>query len=304
MRVTICLILLTALISGSASAEDIKFQFTGFRDIESAFSVHQEALDEYETRLTALESRPESWAASSGHYDACCHQHFGLYAGAALVIAKPHFEDEVDVGFDAASYDYEVTPRVWMGYRNDCGAGIRARYWVFDHASNEPAAVAQAPFSLNVRTADLEFTQVACVGPLVAEFFGGARYGKVEHLNNNGEGLDFEGIGPQVGVDLLIPTRSCISLYGGTRAAVLFGSTKYNANGSPGDADLMPVFELQLGAEYVRCLGGGLFAIRSGVEAQVWPSGVDEPANGIATSTRTDNSFGFLGYVFGAEFRR
>ena len=30
-------------------------------------------------------------------------------------------------------YDYEVTPRVWLGYKSRNGLGWRVNYWEFDH---------------------------------------------------------------------------------------------------------------------------------------------------------------------------
>ena len=190
-------------------------------------------------------------------------------------------------------------------YRNDQGTGIRARYWVFDQYTVAPHSMIPPTASLNVRSVDLELTKVAHIGSIAAEFLGGLRYGKVEHLWNS-EGLDFEGVGPQLGVDLSIPTQTNISLYGGTRAAVLFGSTKNDERGmgSPGEDDLVPVFELRLGTEYTRCLGSGWFTLRSGVEAQFWAAGSADPNSDLSSETSSDENLGFLGYVIGAEFRR
>ena len=309
MRVTFSLMMIVVLIAGSAIAQDVQSKFAGYSNAEKAFAAQRQAMDDFEARLTSVESGQKDQPLSKSYFNDDCDGHQGAYVGAEMVIAKPYFEDEVDVNrSDEVGYDFSLTPRVWMGYRNDQGTGIRARYWVFDQSTVAPHSMIPATASLNVRSVDLELTKVAHIGSIAAEFLGGLRYGKVEHLWNS-EGVDFEGVGPQLGVDLSIPTQTNISLYGGTRAAVLFGSTK-NADtdeigmSSPGEDDLVPVFELRLGTEYTRCLGSGWFTLRSGVEAQFWAAGSADPNSDLSSDTSSDENLGFLGYVIGAEFRR
>ncbi len=31
------------------------------------------------------------------------------------------------------SFDYDLTPRVWLGYFGENGMGVRASYWQYDH---------------------------------------------------------------------------------------------------------------------------------------------------------------------------
>ena len=89
----------------------------------------------------------------------CNYQPCGFYAGYAFVFAKPYFTDGAnyvsgvtgdippgsgnthDTTSVPFSYDFEVTPRIWIGYTSRCGLGARARYWEFDHAGDAVDAV-------------------------------------------------------------------------------------------------------------------------------------------------------------------
>ena len=67
----------------------------------------------------------------------------GFYAGAAAVLMKPHFKEAFQLSrtdFQTGrqtlvpfAYDYEVTPRVYFGYRNSENLGFRLSHWDFDH---------------------------------------------------------------------------------------------------------------------------------------------------------------------------
>ena len=78
----------------------------------------------------------------------------GWYVGAEAVWARPYFQHNTAYATEVFStntqgneniaftetpfhYDFEITPRIWVGYENECGFGVRARYWQFDHQSNE-----------------------------------------------------------------------------------------------------------------------------------------------------------------------
>jgi hypothetical protein len=37
------------------------------------------------------------------------------------------------LGFD---HEFEITPRLWLGFKSACGLGIRGRYWQYDHSAN------------------------------------------------------------------------------------------------------------------------------------------------------------------------
>ncbi len=117
----------------------------------------EDRLAQIEAELAELGARLDeippkrSKVSSTGTH---CSQARGLYAGYAFVFAKPHFSDGVNYIREVTrdippgsgnihsttsvpfSYDYELTPRAWVGYTRPDGLGIRARYWQFDHAGD------------------------------------------------------------------------------------------------------------------------------------------------------------------------
>ena len=88
--------------------------------------------------------------------DGSCKK-YGFEAGFSLFIARPHMKESfqatiTDVGgtlnmipFD---FDNDVTPRVWFGYFDEDGTGIRARYWEYDHSANPLSAAASFTTSM------------------------------------------------------------------------------------------------------------------------------------------------------------
>lgn len=76
----------------------------------------------------------------------------GFYAGAAAVFAKPHYKE----GFQYSQtnvvtgqqtlvpfeYDYEATPRIWLGHRRDDGFGVKFCFWEFDAGGQSSSNVA------------------------------------------------------------------------------------------------------------------------------------------------------------------
>ena len=178
-----------------------------------------------------------------------------------MVFVKPFFVDGVD--FDNGvqqepDYDYEPSPRVFLGIRHCNGLGFRARYWYFDQLSSEEQFEDQSetPMNLQVQTVDLEGTQLVCLGPLNATFLAGARYSKVEHRESDDEGHYFEGFGPTFGMELLQPIHCTnFAVVGNVRGAMAFGETHFRQSQSfaaVDDDDLLWTLESQLGVEYVR----------------------------------------------------
>lgn len=149
--------------------------------------------------------------------DVCCRPH-GLYAGGAVVWVKPHFQQNVGLGetllpvanvaiatqvpFD---YDYDPSSRVWLGYVNEEGLGVRGSWWQYDHAAPQVSAIDSGPLSglgaftadvfgatglttltqgdavlanhsLQLDVYDLEATKRIFAGKTALTFSGGARY--------------------------------------------------------------------------------------------------------------------------------
>ena len=229
-----------------------------------------------------------------------------LYFGAELVLAKPYFEDEFDsADSDEARYHYEVSPRFFGGFRTASGFGGRARYWQWNQSSN-PGPSPSAPFRLDVQALDIETTMEARLGRIDLTLFGGGRYGKVGHKTVDARGTTFEGFGPTLGVDLMIPARcSNLSLLGGIRYSALFGHTAFiddNDDSSRGDDDLVTGFDAQLGVQYSRCVANGRLNARAYVESQLWADATDNADVSLETTSSSDEDLGFLAFVFGIEY--
>ncbi len=141
-----------------------------------------------------------------------------LYAGYSFLFAKLHFQESframvVDnatgtlnlVPFET---DYEITPRIWMGYRGERGLGVRTTYWSYDHNDDRltlvndglnvpqatsttvifPALISTAlpgdrltvDNSMEATSFDLEATYDARIQRAELNLRGGLRYIKVE----------------------------------------------------------------------------------------------------------------------------
>jgi len=95
-----------------------------------------------EARVNSLQRQVDSMKAIGNCVDNNACQKAapsGLYFGAGVVFAKPHFKEafqhsRIDlttgvqtlVPFD---YGYETTPRAWVGFKHSSGTGIRVTYW-------------------------------------------------------------------------------------------------------------------------------------------------------------------------------
>tara|TARA_B110000495_G_C23024647_1_gene608582 strand:+ start:116 stop:1258 length:1143 start_codon:yes stop_codon:yes gene_type:complete len=66
----------------------------------------------------------------------------GFYAGASAIWSKPHFKEAFEYSetnfatglqtLHPFQYDYQVTPKIWVGFKNAEGMGVKATYWSFD----------------------------------------------------------------------------------------------------------------------------------------------------------------------------
>ncbi|MCH5373659.1 MAG: Lpg1974 family pore-forming outer membrane protein, partial [Planctomycetes bacterium] len=175
------------------------------------------------------------------------------------------------------------------------------------HPRRPPITLARTlKANLNVQAVDLEATKMLLDSMFSLELSGGVRYGrtKVEasltrqelfgdtvlSTNSFVGRTTFEGVGPTVS------TEAChrlggtpFNFLGNIRGSLLFGqSNSYNEEigGVPGkkinhgDADVVPVIEVQMGAEYVKMIGNGRLSLRALMEGQWW--GVATPGAGFA----------------------
>ena len=107
-----------------------------------------------------------------------------------------------------------------------------------------------------------------------------------------------------------------LALYSKTRGALLFGSShqsalrqSFNAGGalisgddaSSDQAALIPVGEMELGAEYGANIGRWATFVQLGFVGQVWlgtGNAANSPALNTATTSSNNSNLGFLGLVF------
>jgi hypothetical protein len=230
------------------------------------------------------------------------------YVGLDVPVLKPHlgalgvdvFGTEIGI---TPKHDFEVSPRFFLGWENAEGLGVRARYWTFDSDASQTfpaplpifgAVIEGTETSLAAQTLDLEATQRACLGNLQFQLAGGFRYAKMETgLSvfgttgvgapvpfNAGIGMDFEGGGPTIALDVRRPF-GCrgLALVGGARSSWLYGQTDVHLIGDLGgipvsvtaDDHMMQINEMNLGIEWSRCLArGGKITAAALWEAQAW----------------------------------
>lgn len=174
----------------------------------------------------------------------CCE--LGWYGGAEAVWAQPSLH------FSELEYDFEATPRVWLGY-NGCGLGVRGHWWHFDGDADPLSTTAiddlgggtilvtqiNAREQLELDLADLEVTKrfSACGSTFVVA--AGARYVRYDRettstITNtqNGDPLTavqvaqgerLEGVGPTIAAEIVTPVTCNWSLLAGFRATIAFG---------------------------------------------------------------------------------
>ena len=185
----------------------------------------------------------------------------GWNVGYESVIVRPFFQaNDVITNLTTGSYswDYQYTPRVWLGYVGATGLGARARYWQFDHTSEGASRdidqgggntlTIASTNRLRVYTIDLELTQRSVWGRFLFNFAAGGRYAEFgTALNANLSapgltgtgflGLNFAGGGPTLAVEAWRPLFGGLALYGNGRASLLYGnSTATFASNTGNDA--------------------------------------------------------------------
>jgi hypothetical protein len=241
----------------------------------------------------------------------CCESpSSNWYVGFELPVLKPHMgtlgadlgifnHPPVDV---TPSHDYQASPRIYLGWDNAEGLGVRARYWTFD--SDATLAFPQdgnhnffGPISgtqswLGADTFDFEATQRGCLGHLQFQLAGGFRYANMETgvgiysdvvaptQQMAGIDMDFEGVGPTVAIDIRRPFGNRgLALVGSARSSWMYGETDITGAGILdqlpvgvyADDHLMQINELSLGIEWSRCLArGGKVSVAALWESQAW----------------------------------
>lgn len=199
-----------------------------------------------------------------------------MYAGFEFTFVKPRFENNVaftltesdGAGNDTISdaefdHDLELTPRVYVGWKNTNGVGLRATWWQFDHESSPAAGTHpdngfgnithpafgtvnigttqlneqfQAGSTLNAYTIDIEATKETSFCGWDLGVAGGVRYASAEQgydaqLRSGADVLlgqidyhqSIEGIGPTISLSASRQLTRRTALFTRARGSVLFG---------------------------------------------------------------------------------
>ncbi len=217
-----------------------------------------------------------------------------MYAGFEFTFVKPRYENNVaftltesdgagnDVISDADfDYDLELTPRVYVGWQNVNGVGLRATWWHFDHESATASGTHpdngfgnithpsfgtvnigttqlnesfDAGSSLNAYTIDIEATKQTSFCGWDLGVAGGVRYAFAEQgydaqLRNGASMLlgqidyqqSVEGIGPTISLSASRQLTRRTSLFSRARGSVLFGDGESRLEAGE-DLDLTTAF--------------------------------------------------------------
>lgn len=193
-----------------------------------------------------------------------CGGERNLIGGVEAVFLKPYYHNNVALRtYDPDvtrrerpfTYDFEISPRVWLGYVGDEGLGVRVRYWGYDQTStittdgggHVPVLITGINFSnldngdplsdrLQAYTLDGDVTQAMCLGSWQLNFGGGIRgiSKRQETGFTIGAGLpttaiasiksEFDGVGPTLFLETKRPIGcSGLALLGNVRGSCVFG---------------------------------------------------------------------------------
>lgn len=318
-------LVVAAVISAGTASAYAQVHGNGGQERFASWEEANQQFSQMESELASLRAQVDGvvitedvgWDTGCSTCGACdgCYCNLGCrwYAGAEVVVVKPHFEDGVDKinGLQVEpDYDIEASPRVWLGYHNHEGLGLRARYWIWDqHSANgdfEDQPDSDTPMKLKVQALDFDVTQLVDLGPVEANLFGGLRYSYVEHREADGEGHRFEGWGPTFGGEGLVPI-SCTNwaFVLNARGAMAFGETKFVEDRgqvfTEDEDDLLWTLESQIGLQYATMFcGGNALALRAVFEGQYWSAASEDPDDDVRNEQ--DDDLGFFGFSIGLEY--
>lgn len=210
---------------------------------------------------------------------------FRFYAGGELTLSKPRFEDGAEEDATGAPLDFalETAPRVWVGFRDPGGWGVRARYWTYDNTSSISGvqhvvlAGVRDQMSVEVGAFDIEGSQVTDFRLWRMDVAAGIRYGWFEQGVVDVDGGDyvhkrFHGIGPIISADFRRPLGFWgLAWIANLRGSLLVGeSTWRSPTAWQKTDDLGAVAELQVGAEWRRKIRDWELFTHAVYEQQTW----------------------------------
>jgi hypothetical protein len=165
--------------------------------------------------------------------DVCCDEGEGSWIVIGeLTFFRYHRADGVRtgttiLGVDDAEFDFEISPRVTIGYQGGDGLGLRARWWDYHHtaAAFGPSIGPNHGITVETYTLDLEvFDTIQLNSVWTAEISAGIRINEFEEVMR--EFLtyrenDFEGFGGVVGLELKRCIGEGLAVFARVRGAIL-----------------------------------------------------------------------------------
>ena len=239
---------------------------------------------------------PVQESVDSVMLDCCCCDSSSWYAGAEAVLFRFHEANGVQsADLLDASFDYEVQPRVTVGYESCDGMGARVRYWRYDDTEIAPGP---DPIEVDTYTIDLELYQKLDLCPCTTlEVFGGVRYNDFFFFRDDGGVADdmhrFRGFGGIVGVNATRSLGNHLSAYGGLRQIIMSGDADFNGANNNEQDTIRPVTEISLGVRYDNCN----WWLNVGYEWQNWANYVETA--GLFNADNETSDIGFVGFVIG-----
>jgi len=239
----------------------------------------------------------------------------GLFGAVEVTFLKPAFSGAansvaVSTG-QVISTHYQTGVRYILGYANDSGLGVRARYWSFNQNSlfAQPNPTA-AELGIAVEAADTEVTLAQVLRRWNLDVSGGLRYGKLQYSNPgltvfNPGTVTFEGIGPTAALGLRRGLEnSGFSLFGNARGSLMVGDIRtaavlVNVPRGTVEDEVMTTIENQFGVAWNHQFSNHmLLEVRTAWESQYWMN-----------SLLSDNYYGvgtnlaLMGPTLGVELR-
>jgi hypothetical protein len=246
----------------------------------------------------------------------------GIGGGVFVDVEALFFRGYVTNVAPAPDFDFEIAPRLSLGYVGPGGLGVRFRYFDFSHDTGGVANAGDQSQLVDTYNIDVELfreIEIGCATTL--EWSAGVRYNDFKNRyfvltdpagpDVDGEQDQFSGWGLTFGLQM----NQCLgpgNFFGRARLAILqdqdatstdfFGPVNAPITASTVVLDEMVMqTEIAIGYEISRCTNFGVLTGRIAYEMQFWEEYDVANANPVGNNTSFD---GFDGIVLGLELAR